>query len=69
MIELPLNVSIFLDNKYLLFVPLAVILAVCLTGLCFREKRHSVVVLSMVLLVLFNTLVFHAWEECFRHMN
>ena len=69
MIELPLNVSIFLDNKYLLFVPLAVILAVCLTGLCFREKRYTVVILSMVLLVLFNTLVFHSWYKCFHHMS
>lgn len=69
MIEMPLNLSDFLDNKYLLFAPLAVILAVCLTGLCFREKRYSVVILSIVLLVLFNTLVFHAWDECFHHMN
>lgn len=69
MIELPLNLSDFLDNKYLLFVPLAVILAVCLTGLCFREKRYTVVILSMVLLVLFNTLVFHSWYKCFHHMS
>lgn len=67
--EIPLNLMDSLDNKFFLFVPLAVILAVCLTGLCFREKRIAIVVLSIILLTLFNTLVYHAWYECFHHLN
>ena len=63
LLELPLRISDFRGTYISLMEPIIAITSAILGIICYKERNWMVYVLSSVVLILFNSLVQHAWIE------
>ena len=63
LLELPLRISDFRGTYISLMEPIIAIISAILGIICYKERNWMVYVLSSVVLILFNSLVQHAWIE------
>lgn len=66
-LELPLRVFEFRETLFSMFVPIVSIVSILLAAVYHKEKRTSVLILAVVILVLLNTVAHDAWHHCMLH--
>ena len=66
-LEVPLRVFEFRETLFSLFVPIVSIVSILLAAVYHKEKRTSVLILAVVILVLLNTVAHDAWHHCMLH--
>lgn len=64
--DLPIRITEFRATLFSMFVPIVVIVSIILAAIYFRERRPAVLVLSVVILVLLNTVVHEDWMNMFH---
>ena len=65
--ELPIRITEFGTTLFSLFIPIIVLVTIFLASLYFKEKRPAVLVLSVIILILLNTIAHEDWINCFGH--
>lgn len=68
-IMLPIRIINFREMLPTMFVPFVSIVGIVLGVLCFREKRIIVALLSLIILILMNTVAHYAWYEMIIDMR
>ena len=68
-IMLPLRIMDFREMLPSMFVPLVTIVGIVLGVMCYREKRVVVFILSLIILILMNTVAHYAWYEMIMDMR
>ena len=68
-VMLPMRILEFREMLPSMFVPFVAIVAIVLGVLCHREKSTIVTLLSLVILILLNTVAHHAWCEMILDMR
>jgi len=66
-LEIPLRISNFPETLFSMFTTFVAIVSILLASLYFKEKRYSVLFLSIVILVLLSTVAQAEWLHAFRH--
>lgn len=66
-LELPVRIFDFQDSIFSMFVPIIAIVSIMLGATYYREKRNTVLVLSVIILILLNTLGHHFWYDLVTH--
>ena len=64
-LELPVRLTEFGTTLFSLFIPLIVLATIILASLYFKEKRPAVLILSVIIIILLNTLAHEDWINCF----
>ena len=59
--ELPIRITEFPETLFSLFIPIVVFSSIFLAALYFKEKRISVLVLSVIILILLSTIGQSEW--------
>lgn len=67
LLELPLRITEFWSTLFSMFVPMVVIVSILLAALYYKDKRPLTLVLSVIILVLLNTITHHAWSHWIHH--
>lgn len=62
-LELPIRILDFWNSLFSMFIPMIVIASIILAATYYREKRYSVLILSVVILILLNTIGHHFWYD------
>ena len=65
--EVPIRITEFGATLFSLFVPIIVFVSIILASICYREKRASVLILSVVIIILLNTIAHEDWMNYFGH--
>ena len=65
-LEIPLRITEFYDTIPSLFITLTVIISIILAAVYYKEKRDSVLVLTIAILILLMTICQHEWFEAFN---
>ena len=66
-LELPIRITEFPETLFSLFIPIVVFLSIFLAALYFKEKRISVLVLSVIILILLSTIGQMEWLNAFHY--
>lgn len=66
-LEMPLRVMEFKDTLPSLFIPMTVIVSILLAALYYKEKRLSVLILSVSILIILTTMCQYEWFEFFNN--
>ena len=66
-LELPLRIFEFRETLFSMFVPILSIVSILLAAIYHKEKRISILILAIVIIVLLNTVVHDAWHHCMLH--
>ena len=66
LLELPIRITEFRATLFSLFIPIAVICSIILAAVYFRERRPVVLILSVIIMVLLNTVVHDDWINLFH---
>lgn len=66
-LELPIRITEFPETLFSLFIPIVVFSSIFLAALYFKEKRISVLVLSVIILILLSTIGQMEWLNAFHY--
>ena len=66
-LELPIRITEFPETLFSLFIPIVVFSSIFLAALYFKEKRISVLVLSVIILILLSTIGQMKWLNAFHY--
>ena len=61
LLEVPVRILDFNGSLFSMFVPMIVVVSILLGAVYFRERRNSVLVLAVIVLILLNTTAHDAW--------
>ncbi|MBP3767840.1 MAG: hypothetical protein J6I31_06145 [Prevotella sp.] len=64
---MPLRVMEFKDTLPSLYIPMAVIVSILLAALYYKEKKLSVLILSVSILIILTTMCQYEWFELFNN--
>lgn len=64
---LPFRILNFYDSLFSLFVPIIALISIILAATCHKEKRVTVFLMAIIILILLNTITHHAWVYYVRN--
>lgn len=66
-LEIPVRMDDFLGTLSSLYVSVVVCISIILAAIYSHEKRNSIIVLSIIIFILLNSVGYDGWEHFIRH--
>lgn len=66
-LEIPIRIHAFYASLHSLYITIVVLLSIILSAVYYHEKRLSVLVLSIVIMILLNTVGYDGWVHLIGH--
>ena len=66
-LDIPIRIHAFYASLCSLYITIVVLLSIILSAIYFHEKRSSVLVLSIIIMILLNTVGYDGWIHLIGH--